>query len=353
MAVLDFSKVNKKNTKNRGDYGVRVARPGFDAGYCAQNQLLFNSNWPILQICKVVDLGDVGILDEDTGMIGPVDGVEHKYYDQTNDEWIDELPAGMNRTGYVYMRDISIGRQYLYYSVDAKGYTNNDYTRRVWEFRYKKIRHGLGYVPFFFMSEEVSAVQNHVVLTSIDISKDVDYPYTEAALPMLNPTTDYGIKSASAFGKRVPGLSSNMFSKLVQCVKKTSSSQWEINIDGVHTEKVLCWSPFSKAADAKAGVISNFEAFSFSAYNCPFLTSDLATTWYFTKGDAIDNKMFDDGPYYSRDIVVRLLALAETSFYSDAMAYTNLYQAVRLYDDASLVILRSPMVSPEYEEVII
>jgi hypothetical protein len=63
--------------------------------------------------------------------------------------------------------------------------------------------------------------------------------------------------------------------------------------------------------------------------------------------------MFDDGPYYSRDIVVRLLALAETSFYSDAMAYTNLYQAVRLYDDASLVILRSPMVSPEYEEVII
>lgn len=31
---------NKKNLKKRADYGVRVARPGYDANTCAQNQLL-------------------------------------------------------------------------------------------------------------------------------------------------------------------------------------------------------------------------------------------------------------------------------------------------------------------------
>ena len=47
---------NKENLRNRSDYGVRVARPGYDANNCAQNQLLFNSGWPILQIAAIVKL---------------------------------------------------------------------------------------------------------------------------------------------------------------------------------------------------------------------------------------------------------------------------------------------------------
>ena len=46
---------NKYNPKERSNYGVRVARPGFDASTCAQNQLLFNSGWAIMQIAEVVD----------------------------------------------------------------------------------------------------------------------------------------------------------------------------------------------------------------------------------------------------------------------------------------------------------
>lgn len=353
MAVLDFSKVNKKNLKNRGDYGVRVARPGFDAEYCAQNQLIFNSNWPILQICKVIDLGDLGILDEDTGEIGAVDGCEYKYYDVANGEWLDSLPAGLTKAGYVYMRDVSVSKNHLFYSIDARSYNNSGHTRLVWEFRYKKFRHGLGYVPFFFNSEDVSNTSGYVILTSVDIATDVDYPYTEASLPMISTPGDYGIKSASIFGSKVPGLCSNMFSKLVQAVKTTSTSQWLIPIDSANNEKILCWSPFNKVADAKPGVVTNFEAFAFSAYKCPFLTSDLAQTWYFTVGDAVDTDIFGDKLYYSRNTITGLLALTASTIYDDAMAYSNIEQVPYLYDDASLVILRSPMVSPEYQEVII
>ena len=55
---MDFAP-NEKNLKNRSDYGVRVARPGYDANNCAQNQLLFNSGWPILQIAEIVDMSSM------------------------------------------------------------------------------------------------------------------------------------------------------------------------------------------------------------------------------------------------------------------------------------------------------
>ena len=339
MAVLDFNKTNENNYRNRGDYGVRVARPGFDAENCAQNQLLFNSNWPILQICKVIDLGKTSAFS-------------HKYFDVSNNKWINSLPSGLNSGGETSIGSVSVSKNYLFYTSTAKRYYDSSYNT-YFDFYYKMYKHGLGYVPFYFKSDEVSNIANRVILTSVDIAKDVDYPYTEGALPMISSTKDYGLSSASIFGKRVPGLSSGMFSKLVQAVKTTKTSRWTVSGGGT-SEKILCWSPFSSASEAKAGVVNKYEAFSFSAYKSPFLDSALGPGWINATGSNTDTDLFGYGPYWSRDRVVRMLALSESgSLYNSAMAYSNIGQDTLGYTDASLVILRSPMVSPEYTEITI
>lgn len=341
MAVLDFDKTNKNNYRNRGDYGVRVARPGFDAENCAQNQLLFNSNWPILQICKVIDLNK----KED---------FEYKYWDLENEVWVDNpSTSGLSASYTVSINDVSLSKNSLVYTSGAIGLFNSSYQMKYWRFKYKKYNHGLGYVPFFFKSEEVSGISGKIILTSVDISKDVDYPYTEGALPIISPTRDYGISSTSIFGKNVPGLCSNMFSKLVQAVKTTKTSRWVVSGNN-GDEKKLCWSPFSSADEAVAGVVNRYEAFCFSAYNNPFFDSSVAELFIDTPTSKIRNDVFGEGPYFSREPIVSMLALDDTtSLYNDAMAYSNITTADGMYDDASLVILRSPMVSPEYEEVTI
>ncbi len=65
----------------------------------------------------------------------------------------------------------------------------------------------------------------------------------------------------------------------------------------------------------------------------------------------MDSDPFGNGVYYSRDRYVHMVGLTENSLYDSAVAYTNLSQAPVIRDEASLVILRSPMVSPEYEVV--
>lgn len=344
MAIFSFDKTNKKNYKKRGDYGVRVARPGYDAENCAQNQLIFNSSWPILQIAKVIDLDKKA-------------DFEYKYWDTQNKVWLDDADiSGLSGSYGIYSSNIAVNKNHLIYTEEAVGFLERTapYTIRYWRFKYKKYYHGLGYTPFFFLSEEVSDTENKVILTSVDVSRDIDYPYTEGALPLISKIGDYGISSTSCFNNpRVPGLCSNMFSKLVQAVKTNESSRWIIPYEpgGTEGDKVLCWSPFDKESEVVEGEVNKYEAFAFGAFRCPFLEMGLAENVINFGGEGVDSDPFGNSLYYSREAYVHMVGLTENSLYDSAVAYTNLGQAPILRDDASLVILRSPMVSPEYEEV--
>ena len=340
MAVFTFDKANSNNYKKRGDYGIRVARPGYDAEKCAQNQLIFNSNWPILQIAKVIDL------DKKTSY-------ESIYWDIANKRWVNSIPSGLSIHYYWSINKDTANKKFLFHTGMAYGHYDSNYNIKYWQFTYKRYAHNLGYVPFFFSSSYISNISNKVILSSIDISKDVDYPYTEGALPMISLPNDYGISSTSLFGKNVPGLSSNMFSKLVQCVKTDETCNWKINSDtgqGIVTDKILCWSPFNNQDAIKAGEVNKFEAFAFSAYKSPFL--NLNNQDMIDYYDGIDNDPFDSNSlYYSMDAYVGVLALQDNSLYNSAVAYSNFSPNAPHRDNASLVILRSPMVSPEYQEI--
>lgn len=322
MAYEFLKRCNKKKLKPRGDYGVRVARPGFDANYCADNQLIFNSGWPILQLCAVIGLDKA--TDTYTRYLLP------------NGTWSDTLPSGYRFDSAITddkrWGKFGVNRNYCRMYVDTKTYFNNNYDI-VEGVTYKRIRHHLSHTPFFIPASDVSGdTSNKVLLFSVDIETDVDYPYTEEALPLINAPNDYGMKSSSVFGPRVPGLSTGQFSKLVQSVKTQETAKYTEEISGT---KIPYWSPLSDAPSdnhSKSPLLP-FEAFGFAIEG-------------FNNGNgaAFDEK---DGGYYV-PITPRVIADGGSDL---AYVYSLQGQAEQYFKKSSLIILRSPLVSPEYEEI--
>lgn len=161
---------NASTLISRRDYGLKVAIPGFDAQTAGDNQLLFNSSFPILQIKILSELYCLGVGSTEANQGG---------------EYIGTIGAGTNRVFRWY--------------------------------------HGLGYPPFFLLLNQAGVQFNtsyavdeeyiyrmgdfysgdwpvqdgtKVLVAPIDISKDIEYPYTAAPVeyPQFN-TLDYGFKS--------------------------------------------------------------------------------------------------------------------------------------------------------------
>lgn len=325
--ALNLSTINSKRLKERSDYGIRVARHGFDANSCADNQLLFNSNWPILQICKIVKFTDM-------------DKQHTIYVKQTTGEVADNVP-GWSTSGavpipkpfwYRLYRDYPVSNQYVIKVISetaglAGGVAWNKCV-------YKKKVHNLGFPPLVLAGKDLGFDDNTAVLFSVDLSTDIDYPYTEKPSPMIKLNSDYGIESTSIFGSKVKGLSTGMFSKLVQAVKteQTSAS----NTSGVS------WTPLTKDSSVQdiSGCLEPYECYRFDGFNNPFCES---------KGKEFFDK---SGVYYKLDIFAAMDYYSGGVFYPE-YCYTNVIQSSPYFtcDKQALVILRSPMVSPEYEEV--
>lgn len=344
---MDFTP-NKKNLKNRSDYGVRVARPGYDANNCAQNQLLFNSGWPILQIAELIKVSTMPIeniieYDVITVVVDTSTGVQKSR--RTEVTYPNAVPEGWNSThSYSYdpataggeFRNIAVNRKYVkktiagtrtVYNYPEESHTEGtemtSITRYAYSYPVAKKTHGLGYVPFFMTSEQISDVSGYIILFSVDVATDVDYPYTERSLGLLNPRTDYGIKSSSKFGRRVPGLCSDMFSKLVQAVKTEETS--------ASGDMRSIWSPVKSYSEAKGGELLPYEFYSFI-------------------GDSDTGTGTDGGVYYRRDYPFYISRYSGGTGLDDAWAVSVTSFQDMVATKNSLVVLRSPMVSPEYEE---
>ena len=341
---------NKKNLRERADYGVRVARPGFDAETCAQNQLIFNSGWPILQITgyiKVDSMADsyifeltttVTVLDTSGGIPIPVSVT-------TTVEEVDAPPAGYtsSSTGPYTppddFRATSVNRNYVRKLVSGQATTyiypnesrqEGGYTilteKTCEKVPAKKAQHRQQIAPFFMNSEDISNTPGYVVFFSVDITKDTDYPYTEGALPLHSAVKDYGIKSSSIFGKNVPGLCTNMFSKLVQAVKTQATSVGTDEIRSV-------WSPVRSAGEAGNNTLVPYEVYAFL-------------------GNSSSDTGIDGGVYYAREYPF-YLTKGNTGAINDGWAVAVGSYQTTINVKNSLVVLRSPMVSPEYEERVV
>lgn len=352
---------NKRNLKDKGDYGVRVARPGFDANNCANSQLLFNSGWPILQITELLDLTEDKmtthyIYTETTTVTDKV--TFEVISTETTTTEVPSVPAGYqssweNNNYKESVRRLMVNKKYvvkisntapiMQYSYPVErtetDTTRTMKTRNCVEIKYGKKSHRMSYMPMFLASEWVSNTPGYVLIFSVDLRTDVDYPYDDAPLPFLSGTKDYGLKSASKFGSKVPGLCSNMFSKLVQCVK---------------TEKTIR----GDRPDFRPGVIDNRVIW------CPIPNADLENddipaeaffpyeTFSYTEETSLGIK--DDGGAYMMMNYQAFLTRYNASIGKNVPVAISTESFQSGHNQMNtLVVLRSPMVSPEYEELVI
>lgn len=311
---------NDPKPVNRSDYGVRVARNGYDASTCADSDLLFNSGWRIIQIVKVIS--------EENKRI---------FIDETQD-----LPST-----YVLVNERIDGIGNWNCAVDEKWfylpcvtYEYVDTTTGHLDFKRKQYRiyHGLGYTPLFFKSEFCSDTPGYYLLTNIDIRQDVDYPYTNAPSHYYGGTSDYGIKSKSYRRSEMPepgetrgcGINTSIQSKMVMAVKTEKSKAPDYEREG-QTYPVPCpsWCVPSDS-NAQTTTIKDYEAFGFFAYN--------ANSLYDTAGQPLME--YPIGWSWQG---------------GEGERYTLIDQWGAAITDAkkSLVILRSPMVAPDLEEITI
>ena len=311
---------NDPKPVNRSDYGVRVARNGYDASTCADSDLLFNSGWRIIQIVKVIS--------EENKRI---------FIDETQD-----LPST-----YVLVNERIDGIGNWNCAVDEKWfylpcvtYEYVDTTTGYLDFKRKQYRvyHGLGYMPLFFKSEFCSDTPGYYLLTNINIRQDVDYPYTNAPSHYYGGTQDYGIKSKSYTRKDIPepgetrgcGINTSIQSKMVMAVKTEISKAPDYEREG-QTYPVPCpsWCVPSDS-NAQTTSIKDYEAFGFFAYN--------ANSLYDTAGQPLME--YPIGWSWQG---------------GEGERYTLIDQWGAAITDAkkSLVILRSPMVAPDLEEITI
>ena len=300
--------VNEYKSVGRGDYGVRVARKGFDATKCSDSNLLFNSGWPIIQIVKVVAAADaIKYLDE-TGDIP-------QSYIHTNDTEDDSTYIDEN---YVYTKKIT------HYYVDPDDYSMHEY-KEAW-----RVYHGLGYVPMYFDSDEVSNLTGYYLLTNIDIRKDVDYPYTDQPSSYSGMTADYGVRSTARtrsqmpqYGTRGCGFNTNIQSKMVMAVKTELSESKETSGSTLSRVPAAWGLPLDNNTQ-ETSTLFDFECYSFYA------------------------NTNQTGGKFKKELS---LVLPETDekggrwqmFMQAAPDPTGLKE--------SIVIIRSPMVAPDYEEI--
>lgn len=304
--------INEYRPVSRADYGVRVAKNGFDANTAADSELLFNSNWPIIQIVKVISEADkVKIIDETENI---------------PESW--ELVSTMCNSGY-FIWTCGIDEKWLYLPSYTYTYVDRNTGQYHWADKQYKIYHGLGYAPMFFHSEYVSDKPGYYLMTNIDIRKDADYPYTTQPSNYDGGTSDYGIKSKSFARKDMPsgnatrgcGINTAIQSKMVMAVKtdltKTSSDD-----------------PYKPAPNAAWGVPQD----------------DNSKTTKLTD--------YEPFAYWSLDGTGPLLERAAGDFpQNDPNGCYRIVgqsgEAVIPGSHASLIILRSPMVAPDVEEIII
>lgn len=135
------------------DYGLKIAKAGFDVLTAPEQELLFNSSWPSLQIVHVKEYTLVGY--------SPNDVVAH------------EMPFVPLAIGFVSTDSSSAVQDYNgFFPLSAD--ETNLYPGRI--------------------SPSISSGTLKIVIFNVDITVDIEYPYTERSGVNKTYDSDYGVK---------------------------------------------------------------------------------------------------------------------------------------------------------------
>lgn len=208
----DDTKLMPSTLISKRDYGIKIAKLGYDVNYASDTELLYNSSFPVLAIANYInDKTNIEVLAD--GGVPFWNGYDGSY-----------------STRYMYSFRVLHGLSYVpmvlkvNFSASEFNAIYNDGVK--WDDRYI-------YVDYYFFTQ--SAYNDFVnagkkikplVVFAVDIERDVEYPYFDYAVDTTSwgSSNDYGFKYILAgdednLNLNELGLNPNIQSLMVTAVK--------------------------------------------------------------------------------------------------------------------------------------
>lgn len=239
-----------RTLRDRSDYGLKIAKRGYDVLYASDNQLLYNSSFPVLQIVEYIT--------NDTQW----EIVESGSYTH----WNDFNGATSTRWRHSVRRIHGLGHPPMVVPLIAEAYERQDNSIS-WNAKY------VYYDRDFFTQAEYDAYiaagaqTGNFVIFNVDIETDVEYPYVDDGIDtQWGEQIDYGIKHILTDDPNTKdpmdlGLNANIQSMLVVAVKVAISSNPTVRIympAGIDAEKLapFCFIKSSSTGRWRFGGVS-------------------------------------------------------------------------------------------------
>lgn len=240
---MDPNRYMPRTLRDRSDYGLKIAKRGYDVQFASDNQLLYNSSFPVLQIVEY-------LTDDTTWEI--VESGSYTYWNDFN---------GTTSTRWTHkMRRIhGLGHPPMVVPLIAEAWVTNN-SDITWNSKY------VYYEKDFFTQVDYDAYvaagapTGNFVIFNVDIETDVEYPYVDDGIDTeWGQQYDYGIKHILTDDPNTKdpadlGLNANIQSLLVVAVKVATSDTKDLNIyipAGIDSDKLAPFCFIKSSSDGR------------------------------------------------------------------------------------------------------
>ncbi len=218
MPPPDASTIMPRTMRARSDYGLKIAKKGYDVQYATDNQLLYNSSFPVLQIIMYIT-GDTQWEVVETG--------SYQYWNNFTGTLTTRWRHNMRKLH-------GLGYPPMVVPIGDTPYGSG--TGLTWNMKYI-------YSDNDFLTEADyntfianGAQTPHAIVFGIDIETDVEYPYVDDGLETeWGQVYDYGIKHLLTNDEDTKdpsklGLNANVQSIMAVAVKVATSDAPQLSV---------------------------------------------------------------------------------------------------------------------------
>ncbi len=238
-----------RTLRARNDYGLKIAKRGYDVTFASDNQLLYNSSFPVLQIVMYI----TGDTQWEIVKTGP--------YQHWNEI------TGTLTTRYKHSIKKLHGLDYAPMVVPFGYDVASSADRLEWNTRYIYFEKNFLQQADYDAYMAGGAKTPSAIVFGVDISTDVEYPYTDDGLEIeWGQTYDYGIKHllTSDVNSTDPadlGLNANVQSIMAVAIKVATNDKPDVSLfvpDGMSPTQLapFCFLKSSVSGRWRAGGVS-------------------------------------------------------------------------------------------------
>lgn len=229
MPPPDPSTIMPHTMRARSDYGLKIAKRGYDVMYATDNQLLYNSSFPVLQIIEYIT-ADTQWEVVETG--------SYQYWNEFNGTLTTRWRHNMRKLHGLGYPPMVVAFGYGAYGSSDRLEWNTKYIYSSNDFPTEA-----GYNAFIANG---APTQNAIVF-GIDIETDVEYPYLDDGLETeWGQQYDYGIKhiltnDPNTLNPEDLGLNANIQSIMAVAVKVATNTNPNVSVyypDGISASQL-------------------------------------------------------------------------------------------------------------------